>query len=270
MCNNMVRIGIGQMQPVLLDKAENIARTNEMLERAAKSEVDVLVLPELANSGYAFQSGLEVRLVAEEVPNSEFCQILKKWSLNDRMVIAGICEAYETSIYNSAVVFANGELRTIYRKVNLFNQEVEWFEPGRKEPPVVEFNNHHYGIMICFDWAFPEIARILALKDAQVILHPANLVLPYCQNAMITRCIENHIFAVTANRIGKERGLHFSGNSQIVSPKGEILCRLGENEVSIVYHDIDLEEADNKMITKRNHVLRDRTPELYERLVKRR
>jgi len=76
-------------------------------------------------------------------------------------------------------------------------------------------------MMICFDWFFPESARTLALKGAQLILHPSNLVMPYCQDAMITRSIENRVFSITSNRIGREGGYNFTGKSQIVSFDGK-------------------------------------------------
>lgn len=266
----MTRIAVGQMQPKILDKHENILRTKEILDKALEEDVEVLVLPELANSGYAFHSNLEVRLIADEIPDGEYCRILAEWSENSRMIVAGLCESDGKHVYNSAVVFGNGEYITTYKKINLFNRELDWFEPGQTEPPVFTFAGNRYGVMICFDWAFPEIARILALKGAQIILHPANLVLPYCQNAMVTRCIENRVFAATANRIGEERGLNFSGMSQIVNPSGEVIVRIPDGEIGLRYVDINPQKADNKMITERNDVIRDRTPELYDRLVFRR
>ena len=132
----------------------------------------------------------------------------------------------------------------------------------------MEFKGAMFGVMICFDWAFPEVARILTLKGAQVILHPANLVLPYCQSAMVTRSIENSVFTATANRIGIEREIVFSGSSQITSTNGTRLANLSSDEVGIAFADIDPLKADDKMISKRNHVIHDRRPELYSRLVK--
>jgi predicted amidohydrolase len=123
-------------------------------------------------------------------------------------------------------------------------------------------------MMICFDWIYPEAARTLALKGAQLIVHPSNLVLPHCPDAMITRCLENRIFAATVNRVGKEnRGgidLTFIGKSEVVSPRGEILTRLGGSEPGISIVDIDLTEADNKLATEYNHLLKERKPSQYQ------
>ena len=110
-----------------------------------------------------------------------------------------------------------------------FYNEKLWFAPGNRPLEVYTIGTVTIGIMICFDWFFPEVARALAVKGADILCHPANLVLPYCPQAMITRCIENRVFAITANRIGTERrteeSLSFIGTSQILGTKGEILYR---------------------------------------------
>ena len=155
---------------------------------------------------------------------------------------------------------------TTYRKIQLFDKEKDWFLPGNTEPPVVEHEGHRYGVMVCFDWAFPELARILAIKGAQVILHPANLVLLFCPDAMITRSIENRLFTATAGRVGEERGVCFVGGSQITSPRGDVKFRMSDEEQGLKWADIDLSLADNKTLTKRNDVLKDRRPNLYTRL----
>ena len=146
--------------------------------------------------------------------------------------------------------------------------EKDWFLPGDVEPPVIEFKGARFGVMICFDWIFPETTRVLTIKGAQIIVHPSNLVLPYCQDAMVTRSIENSVFTATANRIGTERGVEFSGNSQITNTIGTRLVTMSRDKVGISYVDIKPEEADPKMVTKRNHVLRDRRPELYTQITK--
>ena len=122
-------------------------------------------------------------------------------------------------------------------------------------------------MMICFDWLFPESARSLALQGVQLIAHPANLVLPYCPDAMVTRCLENHVFTATANRVGNEQrggaSLHFIGTSEVVDPNGNVLLRLSPAEEQIPAADIDLSQARNKRINERNDVLTDRRPDQY-------
>jgi predicted amidohydrolase len=263
-----MRIAVGQMNPLLPDVHENLARLRVLLRKAEESKVDVLVFPELCNSGYVFRNKAEAAFASESIPNGRFSKELLKWSKSDRLVVAGLCEQTKVGLYNSAAAFAQGKYLLTYRKTHLFMNEKDWFLPGLEEPPVVEFKGAKFGIMICFDWAFPEVSRILALKGAQVILHPANLVLPYCQEAMVTRSIENSVFTATANRVGTEREVVFSGNSQITNTNGDRLATLSGDEVGIAFADFDPQDADNKMITKRNHVLDDRRPDLYTKLVK--
>ena len=264
----MVRIAVGQTEPKVVDGKSTYTELKGMLASATEASVDVLVLPELANSGYAFESLEEARGRAERIPDGPACRILSKWSAKGRLVVAGICESSGKNLYNSAVAFAAGEHLCTYRKLHLFARESNWFTRGGKEPPVFKFQDNRYGIMICYDWAFPETARILALKDAQVILHPSNLILTFCQNAMVTRSLENGVFTATANRIGYERGLAFTGRSQITGTRGEIIARASQSKTELAWADIDPSGADDKMITKQNHILEDRRPEAYGRLVK--
>ncbi len=255
------------MEPQIANVKKNITSVKVLLEEATQAAVDVLVLPELCNSGYVFKSKDEASDSAEEIPEGPMSSELLAWSKDGRMVVAGICEKTDKGLYNSTGVFANGKHITTYRKIHLFLDEKSWFHSGNDEPPVVEFNGNKFGVMICFDWIYPEIARVLTLKGAQVILHPANLVLPYCQDAMITRSIENRVFTATANRIGIEREVAFSGHSQITSPKGQRLSTLNGVEIGITGYDIDPSMADDKLITKRNHIINDRCPGLYTRLI---
>jgi predicted amidohydrolase len=112
------------------------------------------------------------------------------------------------------------------------------------------------------------VARTLALKGADVLCHPTNLVLPFCQDAMVTRCIENRVFAVTSNRVGTESRagteFTFTGRSQVVAPKGEILTRAVVDGEGVFVVDIDPMLARDKAVTETNDVLGDRRPELYE------
>jgi predicted amidohydrolase len=130
-------------------------------------------------------------------------------------------------------------------------------------------------MMICFDWAFPEIARSLALRGMEVLCHPSNLVLPgLCQMAMRTRCLENGVFAVTANRCGEDRRPHgtlrFTGRSQIGGPRGEVLFGAPAARAMVHVETIDPSRARNKKLTPRNHLLLDRRPEFYAEIGRRR
>lgn len=261
---NMIKIGVGQANFKVGDRQGNLKLIALLLHEAEQARVDLLVLPELANSGYTFNSREEAEAVAEIVGEGPVCQMLQGWSAPDRMVVSGLCEKGADALYNSAVVYSGGELETVYHKIHLFAKEKLWFRAGNEPAPVFSFRGCQLGVMICFDWIFPEMARSLALRGAQAILHPANLVLPFCQKAMVTRSLENRVFTATANRCGTDRELSFSGLSQVTAPNGSVLTQAGANFQGVVYADVDLAAADNKWITPQNHVLQDRHPELYD------
>lgn len=262
----MLKIGVAQADFKLADREANLEIFRGLLDEAARAGVDVLVLPELANSGYNFDSLAEAESVSEVVDEGPACHLLRAWSAAGRMVVSGLCERGGDALYNSAVVYADGHLLAVYHKAHLFANERRFFRPGDAKAPVVDFREHHFGVMICFDWFFPEMARSLALRGAQIILHPANLVLPYCQKAMLTRSLENRVFTATANRTGDERGLAFSGMSQVTAPNGERLVQAGVDFSGVVWAEVDLNEADNKWVTAQNHLFEDRRPELYDDL----
>lgn len=259
---------VSQMEPTVGDLKHNLSILAMILDQASEVNTEVLVLPELANSGYVFQNRDEALSLSESIPKGPYSKMLLDWTAEGKVAAVGICERDGRDLYNSAAFFSNGEHKGTYRKLHLFDREKEWFNPGSQEPPVYEEKGIRYGVMICFDWAFPEVARAIGLRKAHIILHPANLVLPYCQDAMITRSIENRIFTATANRIGEERGVVFSGMSQVTSPTGKCLIRMNSTETGLGVADINPKEAENKMITRRNDLLADRRPKMYWRLTK--
>jgi len=184
--------------------------------------------------------------------------------------VAGIPERGGDGLYNSAVLVSPDRSFKVYRKAHLFREEKSFFRAGDTPFEVHQIGGANVGTIICWDWIYPESIRVLSLKGAQIICQPANLVLPYCQDAMVTRAIENRVFIVTANRTGEEaRGgkqLKFTGRSQIVSPKGEILTRAGEDGDEVQVVDIDPEAASDKYATDLNNLFEDRRVELYREI----
>lgn len=259
----MTKIGIGQAAFRVAEPEHNLAVIHTLLDQADALAVDVLVLPELANSGYSLAGPEEAAQVCEAIPGGPTSQLLAQWSAGGRLVVAGLGEKAGGRYYSSAGVFADGRHRLTYRKIHLFNRESALFSPGDQPPPVFDHAGGRYGVLICFDWAFPEAFRAVALQGAQIVLHPANLVLPYCQAALVTRSIENCIFIAMANRTGPDRELCFRGESQITAPDGRVVAQASGDFAGILVAEIDLSEADDKMITPFNHVLNDRRPELY-------
>ena len=109
-------------------------------------------------------------------------------------------------IYKSATLIGPDSMLGIYSKVQLFDREKLFFAPGNLGFPVFNLPFGKIGIMICFDWIYPENARSLMIKGAQLIAHPANLVMPHCPDAIVIRCLENSVFTATADRIGEKKG----------------------------------------------------------------
>jgi predicted amidohydrolase len=261
-----MKAGFVQTAPRFGDKAANFRRVAELLNEL---EVDLVVLPELFATGYLFETrdeALEYAEPAGESPTLEF--LLERAEATGCWIVGGFAERHGETLFNSAAVVSPEKIEVIYRKVHLFDTEKKIFDPGEEGFQVVEGPGCRIGVMICFDWIFPESARSLALLGADVICHPANLVLPYCQNAMVTRCLENRVFVITANRLGREvragRDLTFTGMSQVVDPGGRILARAGSSNEECRSIGIDTNLARDKMVTESNDVLGDRKPELYE------
>ncbi|MCD4829033.1 MAG: beta-ureidopropionase [Candidatus Cloacimonetes bacterium] len=262
------KVGYYQFKPHLLEPERNLA----VIEAALASvEADLLVLPELAASGYLFSSRDEVERMAESAQDGPTATTLRRLAASrDVSLVAGFAEREGDNIFNSAMLVNPDGSVYVYRKTHLFADEKSWFAPGDSGFRVFEAKGGvPVGLMVCFDWIFPESARTLMQRGAHILCHPANLVLPWCQQAMITRCIENRVFAITANRYGAETGggksLTFTGQSQVTAPDGEVMGRAPEQDERLFIVTIDPDRATNKNITERNHVLNDRRPELYER-----
>jgi predicted amidohydrolase len=262
-----MRIGFLQMQPRFGRPEENVARIGRALARARDATI---VLPELCTTGYVFHSRAELESLAESVDGPSVTALGRLARRNRLTLCAGIAERDGSRIYNAAATILPSGRVHVYRKAHLFDREKLVFDvaPARFEP---QPGAGRFGVMICFDWVFPEVCRSLALRGARVILHPSNLVLPWCQQAMVTRAIENRVFTVTCNRVGVEaRGgvaLRFTGRSQIVDPRGKVLLRAPAHGEMLRILDLDVRAASRKQLTRRNDLFRDRRPELYSALV---
>lgn len=260
------RLAVIQTEPRKGAVGENRDRA---LARMGEVSAEVYVLPELAFTGYHFDRPEEIAALSEPAADgpsgravSDFCRKKKAW------VAFGLAESAGGRVFNAAALWGPTGLVGVYRKIHLFGREKGLFSPGDGPFPVWSLPPGRIGLMICFDWYFPESMRALALAGAQIVLHPANLVLPNCPQAMITRCLENRVFAATADRVGEETcgagTLRFIGQSQIVSPRGDVLQRLGTAEGAAVV-DVRPAEADDKRLPSGNDLFAERRPEFYPR-----
>ncbi|PID79620.1 acyltransferase [bacterium DOLJORAL78_65_58] len=234
-------------------------------------QCDLAVLPELCATGYQFRDRDEVMDLAESLlPDSEpgpiTTRLLEAARATGTTIVAGVAERDGDKAYNSALLVRPDGSREVYRKLHLFLDEKRLFDPGDRPLEVVEACGVKLGMMVCFDWIFPEVARTLALRGAQILAHPSNLVLPFAPDAMKTRCLENRVFALTANRVGREcrtdTPLEFIGLSQVMSPRGQRLASLDRTETGAAVATIELAQTDKK-ITAANDVFADRRPEFY-------
>jgi len=266
MISYFMQAGFFQFNTAFGRKQENLERV-----RAATRDTspDLLVLPEFFATGYQFISQEEVADLSESVPQGETTMFLAELSKEmDMYIVAGLPERDGDIFYNSAVLTGPEGFLGLYRKTHLFYEENLFFTPGNTGFRVWDTRIGRIGIMVCFDWFFPESARTLALRGAEVIAHPSNLVLPYCPQSMPVRCLENRVYAVTANRTGSEQrgdkeALTFIGQSQITSPQGEILVRAGMDEEILGIADLDVSRARDKKLNDFNDLLKDRKPDLY-------
>ncbi|HBZ00487.1 MAG TPA: hypothetical protein DEO84_04105 [candidate division Zixibacteria bacterium] len=260
-----MKVATVQFQPKFGEIEANIDRVFSLLDDV---KANLFVLPELCFSGYTFLSYDEALSLSEPADTGlSFVKMKELARCLDAAIIFGFPEQAPEGLFNSCAFIAPDGRVVIYRKLHLFMNEKDWFLPGNKEPEIVEFRGCRLGMMICFDWIFPETARTLALKGAHIICHPANLVMPFCQSAMITRCLENRVFAMTANRIGEEaRGVivnKFTGQSQIVSPLGNILYRAVNDKDEVGFADINYRESEDKALNEKNNLWEDRRPRFY-------
>jgi len=259
---NSIKAGFLQFEPILGDPNGNILKIASLIEKA--KDADLVVIPELANSGYNFESKAQAIELAESDKNSPFIKFLTKQAKKLNLhIVSGFHEIEGGLLFNSSVLVNGKGVIGKYRKIHLFMNEFDFFEKGNLGLPVFDIGKCRIGMLICFDWVFPEVWRILALKRADIICHPSNLVLPYAQQAVPVHGMINKTFNITANRYGTERDVTFSGKSIISNPTGETLAIAAskKDEVSIV--EMDINHARNKKITDRNHVINDRFPKDY-------
>ena len=263
-----MKIGYLQFAPVLGDRDATI----EMIDRLIQpcEGADLLVLPELCNSGYNFRSKEQARETSEKIESSIFIRYLESLCARFNLhIISGLNERDEDFLYNTSVLIGPDGYIGKYRKMHLFVNEPDYFQAGNLGLPVFDIGSCKIGMLICFDWVFPEVWRILALKGADVICHPSNLVIPgFAQRAIPVHALTNRVYIVTANRIGSEGAITFTGLSTIADPKGEVLVQAPPAEEDVGMADMDVEIARDKMMTPRNHLFKDRRPAEYSLLVK--
>ncbi|HUF09539.1 MAG TPA: nitrilase-related carbon-nitrogen hydrolase [Rhodothermales bacterium] len=265
-----LKIGCYQFEPTLLDREANLRTLEQAFEAVS---VDLAVFPELLSSGYFFSSQKDVDSVVEEIPDGPTtARLIELAKLHRCHIAAGLPEVDGDKYFNSSALVGPDGYVGRYRKTHLFYEEKLWFAPGDSGFPVFDVVSssgvaYRLGIMICFDWFFPESARTLAARGADVIAHPSNLVKEWCPRAMPIRALENRVFTATANRIGTESNgkerLTFIGSSLVCGPDGIVRASAARETTEWIFATCDLSEARDKRVTNRNDIFKDRRPESY-------
>ena len=261
----MFKIGYFLFRPLFGKPKQNCKKIIRSLE---STEADLVVLPELALSGYYFASKDEALHFSEVPENSSNLDSLCEFALKKNMsLVIGFSERQQDRVYNSAALIGPNGIEHVYRKIHLFYEEKFIFDEGDIPFTVNTVNGVRLGLIVCYDWAFPESIRTLAMQGVQIICQPANLVLRYCQQTMIARAIENRVFIITSNRYGQDKRpqgtMKFTGKSQIVAPGGELIHRSWAQRDEIYVCNINPLDADDKNVTKHNHLFDDRRTKFY-------
>jgi predicted amidohydrolase len=266
----MLRVGFYQFRPLFGQIKRNLTKVIKALGQVS---ADVIVLPELPFTGYYFKDRDEVKVLAEDPESSStVASLIALCKERNFYLVTGFAEKKLDKYFNSALLIGPEGIEHTYRKLHLFNEEKHWFDAGDTPLQVQEVRGAKLGLMVCFDWIFPEVTRVLAIQGADIICHPSNLVLSYCQQTMLSRCLENGVFAITANRFGTDKRPHgelrFTGKSQMVAPKGELLHRAASQREVLFITEIDPDLARDKNITWLNQIIQDRRPEFYSTICK--
>jgi predicted amidohydrolase len=257
------KVSIIQFQPALAEPEENIRRLEPLFDAVQGSQL--VVLPELSNSGYNFQGYEEASQYSEVIGKEGVFQdfLIAEAKAKNIFIVSGINEREGDKLYNTAILVGSKGIIGKYRKVHLFMNEKDIFQRGNTGFPVFDLGGFKIGIMICFDYLFPEPWRIMAEKGADLICHPSNLLTRNAHRCLPGLSLMNRIFIATANRIGTEGDITFSGLSVFTDPLGNMTEMASPDKTEIISIEINTQLSGNKMITARNHVFNDRLPELY-------
>jgi N-carbamoylputrescine amidase len=254
------------------DLDHNLERSLHFIRQATAEGADLVILPELANSGCDLKSPEQVLDLAEEVPGGPSVRAWKEEAEGSGVcVVGGLLEREGDVLYNSAALLGPSVVGH-YRKAHLWDKEKLLYEPGR-ELPVFDTPLGRIGLLVCYDVWFPEAARTLASKGAQILCVPSNAPddwVPESQRRgdltmLNVHCIAsanaNRVFVAAANRVGDG----YLGRSCVVDVTGGVLALAGLVEEGLISAEVDLQRARaGKQLTELSHAFGDRNPAAYE------
>ena len=269
----MVRVAAAQLDLCIGEKTANIQKGLDALRQAAAQHVDLVVLPELGNSGYIFNSRAEAFALAESIPDGPTCQAYLEAICGTGVYAAvGLCERDGPRLYNSAALLGPEGFIGKYRKLHLWHEEQLFFEPGNLGLPVFHLPFGRVGLLICYDAWFPETTRILKLQGADIVCDPtcwdrmpgvadeSNNLMPAIHMA---QAHVNNVFMICADRCGVERGCTFVGSSCIVGPTGYLAGPASFADEAFITVGINLAEARYHHWTTLSNPLQDRRVDVY-------
>lgn len=272
-----VTVAVAQTDPIIRDRAANLSVIEGMTRQAAAGGAQLILFPECALTGYGYATADEALEDAESIPGPATKQLAQLAAEVDIHIVFGMIERDGDRIYNSAAILGPDGLVGVYRKTHLPFEVLDRFAaPGDLGLPVFDTPLGRIGVLICYDLRFPEPARILALRGADIILHPTNLPYggaPQPEFMYQTRAAENRVWVLSADRVGTERGITFIGRSAIVDPTGKRLREGSGESQELLMAEIEPASARNKDLifepgVYELHPFKDRRPDLYEELGK--
>ncbi|MCO5973392.1 nitrilase family protein [Actinoallomurus soli] len=278
-----VRVAVIQFAPQagLENRAANSERALALASQAVEDGATLIVLPELATTGYSFRDRAEAYDHAESVPAGETVRGWESFARRHGVyVVGGLAERDGVRLYDTAVLVGPDGYVGRYRKAHLWNEEKLWFTPGDLGFPVFETRIGRIGLLVCWDIWFPEAPRLLAQQGADIICSVNNWVWTpppifdesgRCMASYLTMTAAhvNNVFIAAANRVGTDRGARFLGCSLIAGTNGWPIGRVaGAEEETILTADIDVVSARSAPIwTPLNDLIRDRRTDLYDSML---
>lgn len=271
-----MKIAVVQMDIVLGQVNHNLTRMLEFYRQAREAGAELVIFPECAVTGYCFDAVEQARPFAESIPGPSTERFRVALSELGGTALFGLIEARGEGISNVAVIVDGTGVRAHYRKIHLPGLGIDRFAIAGEEPfRVYNVNGLQVGLAICYDSAFPEAMRTLALQGADLIALPTNFPCGaegMTQFVLRTRALENKVFFAGCNRVGEEAGFRFFGGSQICGVGGEHLAGPAEGVETILYAEIDPALSRDKRVGRPPipHAIdrfADRRPAMYGKLL---
>jgi predicted amidohydrolase len=275
-----VRVAVAQLRLAPGALEDNRRRTVQAIEDAAARGASLVVLPELASSGYRLGSAAAVEAAAEPIPGPTTDAWQRAAAATGCFVVGGICERRGDDRFNSVAVVGPDGVLAIYRKLHLFDQEQVLFQPGDAGLPVVDLPFGRIGVLVCYDLRFVEALRVLALQGADLVAvptawtggfdptPPADGVIDQVRAAAVQANLDG-VFVAAASTVGQDGDVRFLGSSCVVDPYGRFVlepCSGTEEAVEVV--DVDLDAARRaKVRAPRIRPLIDRRTDVYAELL---